>query len=68
MNNATQTPISGTTTDVNGVFKIETTARDFYIEIIFIGFVNQVVKEWEIKDNKIDIGDCHISRRCASTR
>lgn len=53
---ATKNPITGATTDIDGNFKIRTTATDFYIEISFIGFANKTITEFDRQGKKIDLG------------
>ncbi|MCF7560217.1 TonB-dependent receptor family protein [Sabulilitoribacter multivorans] len=54
-------PITGTITDVNGVFSIETRASNFYIEVSFIGFITQTFKDFSVTNNKIDLGIISLS-------
>ncbi len=48
--------LTGTTTDENGQFTMITDAKEFYIEISFIGFVSQKVGSFEIRDNSVQLG------------
>lgn len=52
----TQETLTGTTTGVDGSFSIDTETPDFYVEISFIGFVTQTIKEITIVDGKADLG------------
>ncbi len=52
----TKDPITGATTDLDGNFRVRTTATDFYLEISFIGFANKVIEEFEIQNGKINLG------------
>jgi outer membrane receptor protein involved in Fe transport len=57
----TKAAITGVTTQLDGMFLVETTAKDFFIEISFIGFVNQTISEFSIIDGKINLGDILMS-------
>ena len=48
--------LSGVTTDLNGKFQLETDAKDFYIELSFIGFQTKTITDFSINNNKIDLG------------
>jgi len=47
---------AGTTTDQNGNFLLSTDKRDFQIEISFIGFDVTTVKDFVVKDGKVNLG------------
>jgi len=53
---ASKSPITGATTDVEGNFSLRTKAKDFYIEISFIGFTNKTITEFDLQNQKINIG------------
>ncbi len=53
--------ITGVTTEMDGTFKIETNATNFYLEISFIGFVNKTITDFSIKNKKIDLGKILLS-------
>ncbi len=57
----TQNPITGATSATDGTFNIKTEARDFYIEISFLGFVTQTIKEISIIEGKVDLGTILLS-------
>ena len=56
-----QKPIAGTTTIEEGSFVLETNARDFYIEVSFIGFTTKRFDNPAIVDGKINLGAVTIS-------
>lgn len=58
---ATQNPITGATSATDGTFNIKTEARDFYIEISFLGFATQTIKEISIEEGKVDLGTILLS-------
>ena len=49
----TKKQITGTTSNAEGRFRFTTTARDFYVEVSFIGFKKKTITEFTIEDNKI---------------
>jgi len=57
----THTPISGTTTDEDGSFVLETTASNFYIKLSFIGFVSKSIKDFKTVNHTIDLGKIMLS-------
>ncbi len=48
--------LTGTTTDDNGKFNLNTSASDFYIEISFMGFKTKRVTQFSVLNYKIDLG------------
>ncbi len=52
----TKSPITGTTTDIEGNFSVRTTATDFFVEISFIGFANKTITDLDLKGKKLDLG------------
>lgn len=54
--NETGKPITGATTDEQGVFEVFTERSDFFIEISFIGFDKLTIREFEIVDGKVELG------------
>lgn len=54
--NTSKEAITGVTTGLGGVFTIETTATDFYIEVTFIGFNKKTITDFSIVDGKVDLG------------
>lgn len=52
----TQRPITGTTTASDGTFEAKAETQDFYVEISFIGFVTQTIKEFSVIDGKVSLG------------
>ena len=53
---ATKNPITGATTDIDGNFSLRTDAKDFFIEISFIGFANKTITELDIQGGKLELG------------
>ncbi|MCB0516202.1 MAG: outer membrane beta-barrel family protein [Chitinophagales bacterium] len=53
----TQNIITGTTTEEDGTFSLQTKVKDFYVEVSFIGFVKQSVKDFTIANGKVHLGD-----------
>jgi outer membrane receptor protein involved in Fe transport len=57
----TKTVISGTTTDLDGRFKIPVNTADLEVEISFIGFLTKTITEVSVVDGKADVGIISIS-------
>ncbi len=55
-NKETGEAITGTTTGEDGKFSIETTARDFFVEVSFIGYESQTKQDINIRNGKVDLG------------
>lgn len=53
---ATKKPITGATTDLEGNFNLRTKATNFYIEISFIGFTNKTITDFDIQNQKVNLG------------
>ncbi|MCI5080089.1 MAG: TonB-dependent receptor family protein [Saprospiraceae bacterium] len=49
--------ITGTTTDLDGAFSVSTNARNFRIEISFIGFKTTKITDFTIDGNKVELGE-----------
>ena len=54
--------ILGTTTDADGYFEIVTDSTDFYVEISFIGFDPLRIDQFDIVNNRIDLGTISIGQ------
>ncbi|XCF06038.1 outer membrane beta-barrel family protein [Tamlana crocina] len=52
----TNKPISGTTTTEEGTFVLETETNNYYIKVSFIGFVTKSIRDFEEKNNTINLG------------
>jgi len=59
--NATGTPIAGTTTDENGMFEVMAKNEDFHIEVSFIGYSAKKIREFTVTDLKVDLGIISLS-------
>lgn len=55
-NERDNSPITGTTTDLEGQFELSTKATDFYVEISFIGFETKTLSKFELVNNTIELG------------
>ena len=53
--------ITGTTTDLDGTFRLETEATDFFIEIGFIGFISTTLTDFDIVNGTVDLGTVALS-------
>ncbi len=56
LNSETKELITGTSTDLDGNFKLETNPGDFYLEIGFIGFETISITEFEIEQGAANLG------------
>ena len=57
MNTSSEEMITGTTTANDGTFKIKTSSgRDFYLEISFIGYQNAMIRDYDIRNNRLNLG------------
>ncbi|TXG35407.1 outer membrane beta-barrel family protein [Seonamhaeicola maritimus] len=56
----TKNNLTGTTTQDDGTFKLETEASNFYIEVSFIGFKTKSIKDFKIAKGKIQLGNITI--------
>ncbi|MEL6866057.1 MAG: outer membrane beta-barrel protein, partial [Bacteroidota bacterium] len=52
----TEQTIAGTTTDLEGSFELKTQARNFYIEISFIGLSTQRIEDFSMDKGQINLG------------
>ena len=59
--NSTKQAISGSTTKQDGSFRLETNSTNFYIEISFIGFANQIIEDFSVQNGKVDLGTIQLS-------
>lgn len=48
--------ITGSTTDSEGKFLVSTDAKDFNINISFIGFSDQIINDFTLANNRVDLG------------
>jgi len=48
--------ITGVTTKIDGTFTAEVNAKEIYVEISFIGFINQTIENIPIVNGKADLG------------
>lgn len=58
---ATGSPIAGTTSDEEGLFQLETEATNFFIQVSFIGYNPQKIQEFEVIDGRIDLSTIYLS-------
>ena len=59
--NSSQKIITGAVTDEDGNFSFSTHARDFYVEVSFIGFTTKIIKAFSILDGKVDLGTIELT-------
>ncbi|WP_422360018.1 TonB-dependent receptor domain-containing protein [Reichenbachiella sp.] len=56
INPETKKPITGATTSLEGAFAINTTESHFEIEISFIGFEKRIISDFQMANNRVDLG------------
>jgi len=57
----TKKAITGTTTDMEGLFEIEVNSDKIYLEISFIGFVTKTINDINIVNGKAELGLINLS-------
>ena len=53
--------ITGTTTEADGRFVVESGSKDIIVEISFIGFTTKIIDDFKIIGNKLDLGTITLS-------
>ena len=61
ISNENQKPITGTTTDIEGNFKLETESTNFRIEISFMGYEKVSITEISPKNGKVNLGKIELT-------
>ncbi|SMD32880.1 Outer membrane receptor proteins, mostly Fe transport [Reichenbachiella faecimaris] len=56
----TKKPITGATTSLEGAFAISTSETAFEIEISFIGFEKKIISDFQVVNNRVDLGTISI--------
>ncbi|MBU2951450.1 TonB-dependent receptor family protein [Tamlana agarivorans] len=56
LDSSTNKALSGSITDDNGKFNLDTEASDFYVQVSYMGFVSKTIKQFEVKKNKVNLG------------
>ncbi len=54
--NSTETIVAGVTTDASGTFELVCDSSDVWIQVRFIGFLNDTIREWETSNGRVDLG------------
>ncbi|WNJ20439.1 outer membrane beta-barrel family protein [Pontibacter sp. G13] len=49
-------PLAGTTTDANGEFSLQSPKEQVALEISFIGFESQTIKDFAVEEGKVNLG------------
>lgn len=55
------TPITGTVSNIDGYFNVSTDAKNFYIEISYIGYTTKSFKTFNIVKNQVDLKEVFLS-------
>ena len=54
-------PITGTTTDIDGLFRLKSPTPDFDIEITFIGYQNLTIDNFSVNSQEVDLGTIQLA-------
>ncbi len=54
-------PVAGATTTMDGSFTLSTNAADFYLEVSFIGYTKNTIRDFEISNGQIDLGTIELT-------
>lgn len=57
----TKKPLTGTTTSLDGTFEIVAKTSNFYVEVSFISFATQTIKDFQIVEGQVDLGTITLS-------
>lgn len=60
-NKTTKEAITGTTTDMEGNFKVASNTENFILKISFIGFATQSIEDFTIENGKVNLGNVLLS-------
>lgn len=55
--------IAGATTDENGNFSIRANSENVYIDITFLGFIDQRIEKFTVENGKVDIGTIRLEEK-----
>ena len=61
INKSSNTPFTGTVSNIEGYFTVNTNIENFYIEISYIGYITKTIKTFTISKNKVDLGNVILS-------
>ncbi|MDO6758925.1 outer membrane beta-barrel family protein [Tamlana sp. 2_MG-2023] len=56
VDSATNEALSGSITEDNGKFTLETEVSNFYVQVSYMGFISKSIKQFEVKNNKVNLG------------
>ncbi|WP_067145735.1 outer membrane beta-barrel family protein [Pseudotamlana agarivorans] len=52
----TKKAITGSITDDEGHFDLDTSVKEFYVEVSYMGFISKTIKTFDIQKNTVDLG------------
>ncbi|MEL7222423.1 MAG: carboxypeptidase-like regulatory domain-containing protein, partial [Bacteroidota bacterium] len=61
MDSATKQVLSGTTTDIDGSFIVETSKEQFVVQVSYIGYVTKTITDFSIEDEQVALGTIFIA-------
>ena len=61
LENETENPITGNTTNIKGEFSITTNKQNFFLQISFIGFKTKNIKDFKIINNEVNLGSISLN-------
>lgn len=56
LDKSTNAPVTGTISNIEGYFTVNTESNNFYIEISYMGYTSKIFKTFTISKNSIDLG------------
>ncbi|CDF80403.1 TonB-dependent receptor, partial [Formosa agariphila KMM 3901] len=59
-------PITGTTTNEEGIFNLQSDSQDVYLKISFIGFKTQTFKSLDFSSSELDLGTIYLEQDAQS--
>ncbi len=66
ISNTDQKVISGSTTDDDGEFKLNSSTADISIEVSFIGYTKKAITEFTVRNNTVTLGKIKLSQNTES--
>lgn len=61
LDKSTNTPITGTVSNIEGNFSVNTESNNFYIEVSYIGYTTKAFKTFTISKNSVDLKEVFLS-------
>lgn len=58
--NSTEKILTGTTSDIGGVFVVRTDSTDVFVEVSFIGYTARRIKDLKVVNGNVDLGEIRL--------